>query len=1556
MPGPDPDLAMRMLTRTLLLLLPVVLAAVLYASPQGPAPRVEAANGAWTGAYFNNKTLSGTAVTTITEPATTIPSSTPTLDFYWDGAPQPGVIADGWSVRWTRVDTWAAGTYRFTSITDDGMRIYIDTNNDGGNVLEMNAWFDQAPTPWFVDVMLPAGTHKITVEFYDTANAATAYLRVENLAALPDGWTGEYFNNKNLTGSPVFTRTKEPDPAFDWSLGSPDPSIGADTFSVRWTRTMNFNEGVYEFTTYSDDGVRVYVDGELIIDFWFDQIDPRTATKQMTAGPHTVVVEYFEDGGGASMYFTSTFRPDLGGFVTDTVVSGLYIPTAFAFAPDGRIFFALKDGQVMIARDGVLLGTPYYTVSPVNNYTDRGLLGIALDPNFASNGYVYLAYTYDNNPADVTGLKTAQVIRVNAPTPAGDVADPGSRFVLLGSVTGTPAKPSCEDWPLTADCIPSDYDSHTIGNLRFGPDGALYVATGDGASYASVDVRALRSLCIGDPSIDCDNNSTNGPDPARLAGKILRVNPANGQGLPDNPFYTGVPTDTRSKIWAYGVRNAFRFTFKPGTNVIYSGDVGWDNWEELNAVTAGDNLGWPCYEGELPQPGYMAFATCQALSPSSVTFGVYTYGHPPGAAAVGGAFTGNNMYSPAYQNTYFFGDYSRNEISTLKVDASDNLIPGSVSVFTNAADGPVQIEVNPDDGDVYYLSINTGELRRIRYVGENRPPVAVASATPIAGLAPLQVQFSSAGSSDLDGSTSLGAPSAFATGSRASAVVVVDLNGDGKLDLVTVNAGANTMSVLPGNGDGTFQAAQSFATGSEPTGVALGDVNGDGKLDAIASNQASNNVSVLKGNGDGTFQAKADYAACAGSHESTLALLNGDAFPDIACAGLGASEAGVLLGNGDGTFQPPVNYTTGPTPKSVAIADLNGDARLDILTSNINGNYPALVNPGGDSISLLLGNGDGTFQPRMDYATGQAPFAVATGLLNGDANQDVVTANWWDNGVSVLLHGPGQPITYFWDFGDGTTSTEPNPVHTYTTNGNKTATLTVTDPYLLTDTAQLTIQVGNTPPMATLSSPLDGSRYDIGDVIDLSGSATDDQDGAIPGSNLAWSVVLIHCSDTTYTDCHNHPFYTTTGPAGSFTIEDHGDTVFYEVYLTATDSGGLTDTKKATLTANTVDITFTSNQPGIQVAVDSTSGTVPFTRTVPRKSSHVIFAGSPQSPAGVPLYFTSWSDAGAQQHTIQANADGTYTVTFDPPAPTPTSTPTATSTATATATATKTPTPTPTSTPTPTRTPTPTTTPGLPTDTPTATSTNTPVPTPTDTPTSTPTNTPCTGDQDCDGVADASDNCVSAPNPGQENSDGNFLDQTPPSLKDDYTRVNSDAAGDACDADDDNDGLSDTDELSGAACAGQATDPTLLDTDSDRVQDGAECLLGTDPASASSKPTVVACAAYLGVTLATDSDGDFVRDYAEFCGYNSDPNDPDTDNDIDGLAQPGLTKDGCEAASLNNDRLVTAADQMLMAFEMTREVSTALRLANMDVNKDGVVTSGDQLILAEILATIGFCP
>ena len=158
-------------------------------------------------------------------------------------------------------------------------------------------------------------------------------------------------------------------------------------------------------------------------------------------------------------------------FELKTVAGGLTLPTAISFAPDGRIFVSEKNGSIKIIKNGVLLATPLIQLTDVNSYGDRGLIGMAIDPNFSSNGYMYLNYTHENTPgADFSGAKTARIIRI---TVIGDTALESSKVILIGSIGGDSVKPSCENYLFIDDCIPSDTPSHSSGGLAFGPDSKL---------------------------------------------------------------------------------------------------------------------------------------------------------------------------------------------------------------------------------------------------------------------------------------------------------------------------------------------------------------------------------------------------------------------------------------------------------------------------------------------------------------------------------------------------------------------------------------------------------------------------------------------------------------------------------------------------------------------------------------------------------------------------------------------------------------------------------------------------------------------------------------------------------------------------------------------------------------------------------------------------------------------------------------------------------------------------------------------------------------------------
>jgi hypothetical protein len=230
---------------------------------------------------------------------------------------------------------------------------------------------------------------------------------------------------------------------------------------------------------------------------------------------------------------------------------------------------------------------------------------------------------------------------------------------------------------------------------------------------------------------------------------------------------------------------------------------------------------------------------------------------------------------------------------------------------------------------------------------------------------------------------------------------VGDFNGDGRPDLAAANEFSSDISVLLGNGDGSFQAATSLAAGARPLSVAVGDFNGDGKPDLAAANSGSDTVSVLLGNGNGSFQNAVNYTAGAEPLSVAMGDFNGDGKQDLATSNFFGTVS-VLLGNGNGTFQAAAPYATGDQPFSVAVGDFNGDGKQDLATANSDS----------ASVSVLPGNGDGSFQAAANFAVGSVPRSVAVGDFNGDGKQDLATANQsFSNTVSVLLNQPNRAPT-----------------------------------------------------------------------------------------------------------------------------------------------------------------------------------------------------------------------------------------------------------------------------------------------------------------------------------------------------------------------------------------------------------------------------------------------------------------------------------------------------------------------------------------------------------------
>lgn len=340
------------------------------------------------------------------------------------------------------------------------------------------------------------------------------------------------------------------------------------------------------------------------------------------------------------------------GFEQSRLVGGLKEPTAMAFAPDGRLFVSEQAGRLRVVKNGRLLEKPFANLSKKIEVSGaRGLLGVAFDPDFENNKYVYVYYT-----RKATSKRPARnrIVRFTAD---GDIAARGSEKVIF-----------------ELDKL-NQYHSHNGGAINFGEDGKLYVAVGD------------------------NNRSANAQSLRNLKGKMLRIN-ADGTIPKDNPFYEMAAGKDRA-IWALGFRNPFSFDIQHDTGRIFTNDVGEQTWEEINEVAKGANYGWPYYEGSESNPGYE--------DP------VYAYQHGnaanAGCAITGGAFYNPKtaQFPSDYQGDYFFADYCSGWIRRF-----DPVQETVVSFKAGSNESPVDLKTG-DDGALYFLARNTGSVEKISY-------------------------------------------------------------------------------------------------------------------------------------------------------------------------------------------------------------------------------------------------------------------------------------------------------------------------------------------------------------------------------------------------------------------------------------------------------------------------------------------------------------------------------------------------------------------------------------------------------------------------------------------------------------------------------------------------------------------------------------------------------------------------------------------------------------------------------------------------------------------------
>jgi glucose/arabinose dehydrogenase len=389
----------------------------------------------------------------------------------------------------------------------------------------------------------------------------------------------------------------------------------------------------------------------------------------------------------------------ISGFREQVVMSGLTDPTSFAFLPDGRVIVAQKDGRLFLVVEGEPLTSAILTLQP-SEENERGVSGVTVDPNFLENGYIYVYYTTSAQSCfgptcDQASRAAAQdqvypgpKNRVSRFTLAGDALDPDSETVIL-------------------DGIPSDSGSHNAGCMAFGPDGYLYLTTGDGGETAA-------------HAQDLDS----------LSGKVLRI-AADGSVPADNP-YVGVP-GARAEVWSLGFRNPWKFTFDERGRLLV-GDVGENDWEEVDIVTRGGNYGWPWFEGpELTDDGRAALgddadAALVASSNTPATVNsrrpprrsrvaemhfvppAYTYPHDGlSEAIILGAVPGSQSnYPDMYRQRLFFADLIQQHVWSISLDGDGT---AAVQPFADGVGLTTQLKGGPD-GNVWFVSFSRGVLAR----------------------------------------------------------------------------------------------------------------------------------------------------------------------------------------------------------------------------------------------------------------------------------------------------------------------------------------------------------------------------------------------------------------------------------------------------------------------------------------------------------------------------------------------------------------------------------------------------------------------------------------------------------------------------------------------------------------------------------------------------------------------------------------------------------------------------------------------------------------------------
>ncbi len=907
--------------------------------------------------------------------------------------------------------------------------------------------------------------------------------------------------------------------------------------------------------------------------------------------------------------YTVNFTTGTPSFSESTIFSNLINPTAIEFAADGRVFVAEKRGVIKVF-DNINDTTPDIFAdlrTQVHNYWDRGLLGMTLDPQFTTGRpFVYVLYTFDG---DIGGTAP----KWGTPNTDSDPGNSNGSTTVAGRLSKLTASGNqmtggeqvlITDWQ-------NQFPSHSIGDLKFGPDGYLYASAGDGASFNAVDYGQYNNP-FNDPANEGgalrSQDMLSPGDSQTLDGTVIRINPDTGAGAPANPYASSSDANAK-RIIATGLRNPYRFTFRPGTSEIWIAETGWNAYEEINRIVnssdaVAENFGWPAYEGPNRQSGYDA-ANLPLLEAyyngGRHDLPWYAYSHsekvvPGSSEPTGGSsptgilFYTGDAFPQAYKDAMFFTDYSRKQIYVMYRGVDGLPSQGSRQVFRALGSGAVDLKMGPD-GAIYYADLNGNRIVRIAFTG-----ATASNTTKLTGTVIGTPGSSSTTGPDraFDGQTT----SFFIANTANNAWAGLDLGSPRWVKQIKYSPRNNYQAQMVG---GKFQ-------GSNDPSFATGVVD----LFTITSAPANNQLATVSVNPQGQSFRYVRYVGPANSYAQV-------------------GEIEFYGGEGlAGTYYNNINFTGGTASETAPTINFNwgaGQPHVNIAGDTFSARWTGKIQ--------AIESGTYTFRTTSD--DGVRLWVNNVLLVDKWIDQ---SATSWSNTINLTA---GQlydiRVEYFENTGDALVRLE------WQRPGKAFEVVPTQALYTAGPTS-------NTPPVPTINTPITNLGWKVGDTVSFSGGATDVQDGTLSASALTWTLVIMHDSLDNPGNPHEHIVQSFTGiSSGTFIAPDHEYPSWLELRLTATDSQNVTTTVSRQVNPLNVQVTLASSVPGVPLTIGSATGSSPLTRTVIAGSINTISAPAQFVSNGITYTFAGWSDGGSPTHDIAAPATNTtYTATYSLPA------------------------------------------------------------------------------------------------------------------------------------------------------------------------------------------------------------------------------------------------------------------------------------------------------------------